>query len=335
MKYIDSHIYYYHSTVKNMSSSTNTSSASSTFYTINDSGIAPIKYVRVSTNSQTLSLSSQLYDMRPSGNSILQEIHSVKNGMSDTLKNNIMAVSKMRVKYSNKSGTTKPKINLIVRSIDRITRNIKDMKFLIKYVSYITVFSKHCDPTEAFDDSDCDEDGTGWGTNTTTYDLLTDAPIIVEQIELAQKEMEANIQRSIINSNTNKQNNVPRGKDEKIRLANQRLTRITNCLEIGGVTNVCNLRKFVTSACNLKNKRSWTALSKMARDLGGDYVMDVYDIDNYYKFDDTPLFMNREDIITQVLNMCSNIVALGCVHKSVFREFVNAVIHTVNVNETA
>jgi hypothetical protein len=320
-----------------MSSFTITSSAlasaSPSAYTPNNNGIINIHYARVSTNNQTLSLDSQLNEMHPCGNNIIQEIHSVKNGMSDTLKNRIVAVSNVRVKHSNKNGTIKPKINLCVRSIDRITRNIKDMKFLIKHVTFITVRSKHCDPAEEFDDSDCEEDG--WNTNTTTYDLKTDAPIIVEQIELAQKEMEANIQRSIINSNTNKTNNIPPGKDEKIRCANLRLARISRCLEIGGVTNVSNLRKFVTSACNLTNKRSWTALSKMSRDLGGDYVMDVYDIDNYYKFENTPLFMNREDIIVQVLNMCENVVALGCVQKSVFREFVNAIIHTVNVNETA
>ena len=266
-----------------------------------DDSIIKIPYARISTNnpSQLTSLGNQYDDLQAHG-TVITDINSVGDGMTQNLKNNIL-------KYKNKK-----KIELIVLSIDRISRDISDIKFIRDNISFITETREK-----------------------RRYNVKDEWKIILQSLVTANDELDQ-IKKRAVKENIKRKREIENNEDEEFMDNNEFLKEkarnrckisLKNLSKIGIDKKISKvLEDIIRRSQYINSRKDWDEISKLSLSINGpDLRKNYYNIyKSYSKSVNTIYRLTKPDVIDLINNI------IGTKYNSTFtNEFINANIHLI------
>ena len=266
-----------------------------------DDSIIKIPYARISTNnpSQLTSLGNQYDDLQAHG-TVITDINSVGDGMTQNLKNNIL-------KYKNKK-----KIELIVLSIDRISRDISDIKFIRDNISFITETREK-----------------------RRYNVKDEWKIILQSLVTANDELDQ-IKKRAVKENIKRKREIENNEDEEFMDNNEFLKEkarnrckisLKNLSKIGIDKKISKvLEDIIRRSQYINSRKDWDEISKLSLSINGpDLRKNYYNIyKSYSKSVNTIYRLTKPDVIDLINNI------IGPKYNSTFtNEFINANIHLI------
>ena len=263
--------------------------------------IIKIPYARISTNnpSQLTSLGNQYDDLQEHG-TVITDINSVGDGMTQNLKNNIL-------KYKDKK-----QIELIVLSIDRISRDISDIKFIRDNISFITETREK-----------------------RRYNVKDEWKIILQSLVTANDELDQ-IKKRAVKDNIKRKRAIENNEDEEFMDNNEFLKEkarnrckisLKNLSKIGIEKKIAkNLEDIIRRSQFINSKKEWDEISQLSISIGGpDLRKNYYNIyKSYSRSINTIYRLTKPDVIDLMKNI------IGTNFNTTFvNEFINANIHLI------
>ena len=274
-----------------------------------------IGYARISSNTQTQSLFQQISDLKTAGVvNIISDIGTVRDGMLTSLTQSLQTGNENKIN----------KIDLYVSSIDRITRNVKDVGILSEYVENIYVVREN----------DSDNNSSSSSNNKyTRYNMKQDITNIVDEISSAHQEIltfSKRTQRSFSQSSS-RPTNSKMIYAEKIRLANLRVNTIYNIFASNGISSkyIDNVRLFIQQSQQLESLLDWNTISAFTQQID----IDIKAL--YPKYINTGVLtrLSRKDVYNYASQMFLKNAKNVMLSATLIKEFVNAILHEIDIIE--
>ncbi len=277
-----------------------------------------IGYARISSNTQTQSLSQQISDLKAAGVvNVISDIGTVRDGMLKSLTQSLQTGNINVDKIGDK-------IDLYVTSIDRITRNVKDVGILSEYVENIYVVREN----------DSDNNSSSSSNNKyTRYYTIQDITNIVDEISSAHQEIltfSKRTQRSFAQSSS-RPTNSKMVYAEKVRLANIRVNTICNIFASNGISSkyIDNIRLFIQQSQQLESLLDWNMISAFTQQID----IDIKAL--YPKYINTGVLtrLSRKDVYNYASQMFLKNAKNVMLSATLIKEFVNAILHEIDIIE--
>jgi hypothetical protein len=271
--------------------------------------IVDISYARISTShtAQLSSLGNQVKKLSDLTNgNVIKYIGSGGEEFPDELKNQIL---EERKKNND--------VRINIMAFDRLTRNFKDMDFLVKNVRYINVLDEN-----------------------KTYDVKNEMEQIVLKITKCVQELELiKIRCSRYNINRKREreeDSTTENTDSQIFALRKRCLAVFNNLSTNGVTDniLLNLEKLVRISQNLDSLKKWDEMFSLIKSLGinTNNIKKQYEncLNEYKNKKENPIYkIDKKDITELVFNILEK---QNCKDNDIFvNQFINSNIRYANL----